>query len=451
MTATRRLVGVLLYVSLGVAPPAGADVITDWNTTLLATIAAAPPGAGPSRIIDITVVHIAMHDAVQAIQQRFETYSPGITPASGSVIAAVSKAARDVLVNRFPEQTASLDATYQAYLTSHLLTPDDPGVAAGAQAAAAIIQGRVGDGYNPVPPPAFFGGTGVGQWRPTVVNAAGQPAPMAASYLANTKTFVVETPWQFFSGTPPQVTSRQYTEEYNEVKALGRNVGSTRTPEQTALATFYSDNALNYWNRTLRMLADRYITDAGDSARMFALVNIALADAAITSWSSKIQWNFWRPVTAIQLGDSDGNRRTAGDPTWQPLFATPNYPDYTSGANALGGAATEMLRMFFRTDRVAFSMIGANGNRDYTAFSDVGNDIVEARMLMGIHFRFADVIGRSSGQSVGRWVYRYSLRSLDDSDESEFVEHLDTFEEIGPVKGIVEGLDDDDAERPWDR
>ena len=118
MTATRRLVGVLLYVSLGVAAPAGADVITDWNTTLLATIATAPPGVGPSRIIDIAVVHIAMHDAVQAIQQRFETYSPGITPASGSVIAAASKAARDVLVNRFPEQTASLDATYQAYLTS---------------------------------------------------------------------------------------------------------------------------------------------------------------------------------------------------------------------------------------------------------------------------------------------------------------------------------------------
>ena len=110
-----------------------------------------------------------------------------------------------------------------------------------------------------------------------------------------------------------------------------------------------------------------------------------------------------------------------------------------------------MLRLFFRTDRVAFSMIGVNGNRDYTAFSDVGNDIVEARMLMGIHFRFADVAGRSCGQSVGRWVYRYSLRSLDDSDESEFVKHLDTFEEIGTVKGIVARLDDDDAERPWDR
>ena len=330
MTATRRLVGVLLYVSLGVAAPAGADVITDWNTTLLATIATAPPGAIPSRIIDIAVVHIAMHDAVQAIQQRFETYSPGITPASGSVIAAVSKAARDVLVNRFPEQTASLDATYQAYLTSHLLTPDDPGVAAGAQAAAAIIQGRVGDGYNPVPPPAFFGGTGVGQWRPTVVNAAGQPAPMTVSYLANTKTFVVETPWQFFSGTPPQVTSRQYTEEYNEVKALGRNVGSTRTPEQTALATFYSDNALNYWNRTLRMLADRYITDVGDSARMFALVNIAMADALITSWSVEDSVEYLAPghghSTWRQRWQSQNGGRTRPGSRSSRLRTTPTTP-----------------------------------------------------------------------------------------------------------------------------
>ena len=178
------------------------------------------------------------------------------------------------------------------------------------------------------------------------------------------------------------------------MKALGRNVGSTRTPEQTALATFYSDNALNYWNRTLRMLADRYITDVGDSARMFALVNIAMADALITSWSSKIQWNIWRPVTAIQLGDSDGNRRTVGDPPGSRSSRPRTTPTTPQGQTALGGAATEMLRLFFRTDRVAFSMIGVNGNRDYTAFSDAANDIVEARMLMGIHFRFADVAGR---------------------------------------------------------
>ena len=449
MSAARRLVDVLVAVCLGVATPAAAaDVITDWNTTLLSTIAAAPATPGPARIVEMAKVHIAMHDAVQAIQQRYETYCEGITPTSGSVIAAASKAARDMLVNLFPPQTATIDATYQAYLGAHQIASNDPGIAAGAQAAAALIEKRVSDGTYPVPPPVFLGSNEIGKWRPTVVDSAGQPTPMAAAWMANAITFAVEHPSQFFSGTPPQVTSRQYTEEYNEAKALGRNVGSTRTPEQTAIATFYSDNALNYWNRTMRHLTDRYITDVGDSARMFALVNMAIADAVFTSWQSKVQWNVWRPITAIQLGDSDGNRRTVGDPTWQPLFATPNYPDYTSGANSVGGAATEMLRLFFRTDRMAFSMIGVNGNRDYMAFSDVGNDIVEARMLMGIHFRFADVAGRESGQRVSRWVYKYYLRSLEVGDEFPFVEDLDVFEEIGPVDAALDGQDNEDAELP---
>jgi len=199
----------------------------------------------------------------------------------------------------------------------------------------------------------------------------------------------------------------------------------------------------------MRALTDRYITDVGDSARMFALVNVGMADAIMTSWQSKIHHNIWRPSTAIQLGDTDGNRETAGDPTWQPLFANPNYPDYTSGANSLGGVATEILRLFFREDRVNFSVIGVSSNRDYTRFSDAANDVVEARILMGIHFRFADVAARSSGQRVARWIYKYFLRSVD-GDEFDFVRSLDTFEEA-PVEESNEGQDDDDAERPGDR
>ena len=449
MTTAQRLLGILVCVSLGAAAPAGADVITDWNATMLTTIGAAPPGAGPSRVIEMAMVHIAMHDAVQAIQKRFETYSPGITPASGSVIAAAAKAARDVLVNRFPAQIDALDATYQAYLTAHQLTSSDPGVAAGAQAAAAIIQMRVGDGTYPVPAPTFFGGTELGQWRPNV-NAAGQPLPMAGSWLATSRTFAVLHSSQMFSGTPPRITSRQYTRDYNEVKALGRNIGSTRTAEQTALAMFFAETPFNFWNRTMQGLTNKYITDVGDSARMFALVNVAMADAVMTSWQTKIQYNFWRPSTAIQLGDADGNRATVGDPTWQPFFANPNYPDYNSGANSVVGAAAETLRLFFRTDRVNFTLAGATGSRDYTRFSDVAQDCVEARMLMGIHFRFADVAGRSSGQRVGRYVHKYFMRSLE-GDDFDFVRTLDTSEEVDIVEDDQEGQDEDDAERPVDR
>lgn len=446
----RRLVGVLVCVSLGVAAPASADVITDWNAFMLSTIGAAPPGAGPSRVCEMAMVHIAMHDAVQAIQQRFETYSPAITPAAGSVIAAASKAARDVLVAKFPPQAAAIDAAYQTYLTDNQLSSTDPGVAAGAQAAAAIIQMRVGDGTYPVPAPTFFGGTEPGQWRPTALNAAGEPLPMAGSWLATSRPFAVMHSSQMFSGAPPRMTSRKYTREYNEVKALGRNVGSTRTPEQTALAVFYSDSPPSYWNRTMRSLTDKYIKDVGESARMFALVNIALADAIMTAWQSKIHHNFWRPITAIRLGDTDGNRHTAGDPTWQSLYAAPNYPDYTSGATSLAGAAAEMLRLFFRTDRVNFSLIGATSNRDYTRFSDVAADVVDARIYMGIHFRSPDAAGRSSGQRVSRWTYRYFLRSVD-GDDFDFVRSLDAYEEVDRGEEDDEGQDDDDAERPGAR
>jgi PAP2 superfamily len=445
MTAVRRFIGIFVCVSLCAAVPARADVVTDWSLITINTVLAGPPVAGPGRLIEFSMVHIAMHDAVQAIQKRFETYSPGITPTTGSVIAAAAKAARDVLVNRFSAQQATLDAAYSAYLTAHQIAANDPGLAAGAQAAAAIIQGRAGDGAYPVPAPIFMGGTGPGQWRPTVFDAAGAPAPMAVAWMATAKPFTVLHSSQFFVGGPPRLTSSRYTRDYNEVKALGRNVGSTRTPEQTAIATFHSGNTVVLWNQTLRALAEQYVNNVGDSARLFALVNMAMADAAMSAWQSKIQYNVWRPDTAIQLGETDGNRHTVGDPTWRPLFANPNYPDYTSGANVLAGSATETLRLFFRTDRVNFSMVGPTSSRFFTRFSDASKEVVEARMYMGIHFRFADEVARSQGIRVGRWAYTHALKSLTD-DEFDFIRTLDSLEPIEDLEGIGDGQDDDDAE-----
>ena len=452
MAQLRKMLGVLVCVSLGAATPTFADVVTDWNLITQDTILAAGP-LTPARNIDFVMVSVAMHDAVQAIQHRYETYSKGMLPASGSEIAAAATAAHDVLVNRFPAPTtvAGLDALYATYLQAHQLTTGDPGVAAGKQAAAAIIQMRLNDGSYPVPAPVFIGGTGPGQWRPTsfTPTTPPEPVPMTTPWLGHMRTFAVSHSSHMFAPAPPRLTSRQYTRDYNEVKALGKNVGSTRTPEQTALASFYTENAFLYWNRTLRSIIDRYVTNVGDSARLLALANLASVDAAMTSWQAKTQYNFWRPITAIQLGDTDGNRATVGDSNWQPFIATPNYPDYTSGANSNSGAVTEMLRLFFRTDRVNFSVIGpgVNNVRNYTRFSDAANDVVEARILQGIHFRFADTAARSSGQRVARWVYKYFLRSLD-RDEFDFVRTLDTYEEIRDVEAYDDGQDDDDAEYP---
>jgi hypothetical protein len=449
MVTVQRLIGVLVCFTLGAAAPAGADVVTDWNLITHDTILAAGP-LTPPRNIDFVMVSVAMHDAVQAIQRRFETYSNGMLPASGSEIAAAATAAHDVLVNRFPAPTtvAGLDAIYATYLQAHQLTTGDPGVAAGKQAAAAIIQMRVNDGSYPVPAPVFIGGTAPGQWRPTsfTTTSPPEPIPMTTPWFGHMRTFTVLHSSQMFAAAPPRLTSHHYTRDYNEVKALGRNVSSSRTPEQTAIAVFYSENAFLYWNRTLRSIIDRYVTNVGDSARLLALANLAAVDAAMTSWQAKTQYNLWRPITAIQLGDTDGNRATVGDSNWQPLNATPNYPDYTSGANSNSGAVTEMLKLFFRTDRVNFSVIGpgVDNVRNYTRFSDAANDVVEARILQGIHFRFADIAGRSSGQRVARWVYKYFLRSLD-GDEFDFVRTLDTVEEVD-ADDLEDGQDEDDAE-----
>ncbi len=274
---------------------------------------------------------------------------------------------------------------------------------------------------------------------------------MGVPWMATTTPFTVTHASQFFAPAPPRLTSSRYTRDYNEVKAFGRNVNSSRTPEQTAIATFHAGNTLVLWNQTLRALANEYVTNVGDSARLFALVNMAMADTAMSAWQSKIQYNMWRPITAIQLGDTDGNRHTVGDPAWQPLFANPPYPDYTSGANSLAGSATEMLRLFFRTDRVNFSMIGPNNSRFFTRFSDASKEVVEARMLMGIHFRFADTTARSQGQRVARWAYKYFLRSLE-GDEFDFIRTLDTYEDIDLAEEDEDdGQDDNDAERPGDR
>ena len=408
MTGARRLIGVLACVSLSAAVPARADVVTDWSAITISTIGAGAAVPGPGRLIEFAMVHVAMHDAVQAIQQRFETYSPGITPTTGSVIAAAAKAARDVLVNRFPAQSATLDAAYADYLAAHQIAANDPGIAAGAQAAAACILGRVNDGAYPVPAPALFGGTAPGQWRPTSFTPTGEPVPLGVAWMATTKPFTVMHASQFFASAPPRLTSSDYTRDYNEVKEFGRNVNSSRTPEQTAIATFHSGNTLVLWNQTLRSLANEHVTNVGDSARLFALVNMAMADAAMSAWQSKIQYNFWRPSTAIQLGETDGNRHTVGDPTWQPLFANPPYPDYTSGANSLAGSATEMLRLFFRTDRVNFSMIGPTSSRFFTRFSDVGNEVVDARVLDGHSFpvrRCGGAVAGPARRAVGLQVF----------------------------------------------
>jgi hypothetical protein len=413
--AMKRIAGLMLFGLLSGAGAAGADTdaVVDWNQITVDAVTAGRPG--PIGIVDIALVHIAVHDAVQAIERRFEPYLFEMERVSGKRSAAVAAAAHDVLVGMYPAQAATLDPLYYDYLADNGLT-GDPGLAVGQQAAVRILPLRR---VNPTPlPPPFVGGNEVGQWRPTpsFLNPP-VPAPfspMAVPWMGSFDPFTLTSPTRFRPEPPPALTSERYTKDYKEVKAFGALTGSARSAEQTDLAYFYSGNIPAQWNGALRGIATRYLRRTGDSARLFALANMATADALISSWDSKVQFVFWRPVTAIVEAGNDGNPHTAPDASWQPLINTPNYPDYTSGANNVAGAMTRTLELFFDTNRVTFDVttavpLAVRKTRTYRRFSDAADDMVEARMLLGIHFRFADVAGRTQGRRVADWTFNHYL------------------------------------------
>ncbi|HXJ60904.1 MAG TPA: vanadium-dependent haloperoxidase [Verrucomicrobiae bacterium] len=408
--------GLVLAGLTTVSPAAHADAVVDWNIIASQAVATAAR-AGGSAGLDFATVHAAIHDAVQGYDGRFEPYAIAIQGATGSPVAATASAAHDVLVNRFPAQAASLDTAYHSYLANNGLAEDDPGVSVGQMAAAAIIALRANDGSYPANPERFVGGTAPGEWRPTPPAFA----PMAVPWLGSVTPFTIKDPTQFGAPPPPELNSGRYTQDYNEVKAMGALVDSGRTPEQTDLAYFYADNAFFYWNRALQGLANAHLNNLGDSARLFALCSLVMADAPIVIWYDKKYYNFWRPVTAIQEGDNDGNPKTAGDPAWLPLFATPPYPEYTSGANSLSGSVTRMLEKFFGTDEVTFSItsnfpLAIQKTRTYSRFSDAAQDVVDARVLLGIHFRTADEVSRRQGRQVADWAFTHALRPLTEGD-----------------------------------
>ena len=411
----------MLSILLVLPMTVSADVVTDWNAIAVqATITGARPG--PSGVVDIAMVHAAIYDAVQAIERRYQPYYVEIKGAAGSPVAAAAKAAHDVLVSRFSAQSTFLDMTYQQYLANHGLSETDPGVAVGAAAAAGIIALRACDGSfpNPAPPP-FIGGTELGVWRPTPPGNL----PMAAPWLGAVTPYTLTRPSQFRAEPPPALTSQEYAKDYNEVKTLGARNNSSRTPEQTDIAQFWAGNTPAMWNRALRDISLAHVDEIADSSRLFALVCMANADALITSWNNKSYYVFWRPITAIQQGENDGNPKTAGDPSWLSLLTNPNYPDYTSGAVNFATSSTVALEHFFGTNHMTFSVSTTNTDptaqdtRTFQRFSDAAEEVVNARVYAGIHFRFADEAARKQGKQVADWGFKNYFRPIAGQNEGQ--------------------------------
>ena len=407
------------------ASTVGADVISDWNIqTGLRLAASNPPRRGPSGSLDFAMVHLAMHDAVQAFERRYRAYCVAVSDPSGSPVAAAAKAARDVLVGLFgtqPGQTTAIESAYTVltatYIKEGLMVANDPGELAGAEAAACILDRRLAeDNARRATPDSFRGGSLPGEWRPTVPSNVA----MAADFLAETTPFAMKTPDQFrMANPPPHLASGAYAKAYNEVKEKGASdsSGHTRTPEETQVGRFFATGPGTYWNRLQRDLVVSRSLDLSDSARMFALVAMTTADALIAAWDTKIAYNFWRPVTAIRDAEWDDNAAThphTGPTPWTSFFDAPNYPDYTSGANNVAAATATTLAQLFgdNVEFTLFSDVAGALPRSYTSFSDVCRDVVDARIFMGIHFRFADTTARRQGDHVAMWAFTRFLRPI---------------------------------------
>jgi hypothetical protein len=406
---------------LAVAGTASANAVTDWNAIAMEKITAGR--GGPFGTTDMALVQIAVHDAVQAIERRFEPYHAEVKGANGSRSAAVAAAVRTMLVHMYsPEAAADVERLYNESLASKGLH-GDPGLEVGEQVAMNILPLRRLP-PNPLPAP-FVGEATIGKWRPTESLLGNPPAPpplspMLMPWLSALDPFALTSPARFRADPPPVLTSLRYTKDYKEVRELGSLTSTKRSERQTDVAYFYSENFFTQWNRTLRWIADRYHLRTGDTARLFALANMAMADSVITVWDSKLHYNYWRPITAIRQGDNDGNPHTVGDVTWQPLINTPNYPDYTSGANGVSAAMTRTMQNFFGTDWVTFEVSSVapqvkQKTRVYRRFSDAAQDVVDARIYLGIHFRFADTAARDQGRRVADWTFDHFLLPMDGS------------------------------------
>jgi hypothetical protein len=421
------------------AAPAGGDAVTVWNANagVAATKACIAPLDDPFHEARLyAMMHIAIHDALNAIDRRSRPYTfdkqaaPGASPE-----AAVAAAARDVLVpliGQLPHElvaqscidagVASVEADYTAALAA---IPDNPakaqGVAVGQAAAAAILALRAADGA-------------VGPFLNANCPQATQPGSyqctpgfrfIAFEAWEKVTPFVLQDSAQFRPGPPYAVTEKTYTADFNEVKSLGGDGSTTpsaRTADQTAIALFWWESSPLKWSRIARAVSVNRGLTLWENARLFGLLNMALADGYIAMAATKNHYNYWRPVTAIQTGETDGNPDTSGDPAWTPLRPTPPDQDYASGHSIEGGAAAEVLKQFFGTDQISFQDCGVTlpaGStcsdpspvlRSYTSFSQAAVENAYSRILIGFHFRKAVEEGTAYGRKIGERAVKLYLQ-----------------------------------------
>jgi hypothetical protein len=406
MAVVVAVVLVAPIVQASAAAPTNAVIAWDLKAeTAIYDIAqqAPPQVAGRS----FAMVSGAVYDAVNAIAGK--PYQPYLKAprANGteSTDAAVATAATGVLTALFPDQRDRLRADYTESLAA---IPDghakQGGIRIGNQTAAAMIASRENDGSDgtelwPV-------GDEPGQWRPTPPDFAN-----GVAWVAHLKPFAVPDIAKFTTPGPPALTSREYARDVNEVKLLGSAMSTVRTADQTEAARWWHDRRSVSWE-IKRNLATTRGLNVLETARLFAMADVTGVDNSIACSSNKEVWGFWRPVTAIQLADTDGNPRTAADPNWTPLLVTPPFPEYPSGHACATAARTAVYQFFFGRDDIAFSATSeqTGTTRHFSSFSNALDELLSARVWAGVHYRFASDDGADLGQSITDYVTRHYFR-----------------------------------------
>lgn len=395
-TALALALGCGAAIGAGVPPAAastdtGADQVRAWNAFTIATLIAAPVPV-PEQPLYLTYVHLAVYDAVrQAVSRRHALVS-----------AAVVAAAHDVLVADFPAQQPTLDADYDASLAG---LPDNharrAGLRIGSRAAQRLLVDRADDGRNaaplPAPPP------GVGVWQPNPPSTVG-----VSSWLGNVRPFAIRSGSQFRPGPPPSLTSSRWARDYNETRQYGSVTSSVRTPEQTEVARFWAEPPYVQNQQALRDYTQSSGWGVVRTARLFAMADEAAADGLIACFDAKYHYEFWRPVTAIPAGDSDGNPATPADPSWTPLLATPNFPEYPSAHGCATGAFAGVVAALTSRDGEHLDLdlhsVLTGTTHHFSSLSQLLTEVANARVWGGLHWRFSTTVGVQIGQSVATAV-----------------------------------------------
>ena len=396
-------IGLAILFTLACALPVGAQtsVVIAWNV-----VASSVTGNWRAP----TIAHLAIHDALNAIDRRFEPYAVDAwAPPDTSPEAAVAAAAHRALIRLVPSAAAVLDAAYSESLAAIPPGPArDAGIALGQHVADQLVDLRADDGFSD--PQVYLPQPGIGSWEPTPPGFA----PAATPEWATMRPFAMVLPEQFRPDPPPALTEGRYTRDYEEVRLVGAFDSTVRTVDQTAAARYWAQLTQPAYNRIARAALDFHPLDTWEQARLFALLNMANSDANISTWDAKYTYGFWRPITAIRNGASDDNAETMPDPIWQSLLNTPNHPDYVAGHSGSSGAAVRVLQLVFGTDLIPTVSIGGSGiTRTFPNFSSMVDDVTTARVAAGAHFRFSCETAARMGRQIGQFTVHHYLRPLE--------------------------------------